>query len=140
MEDLNADGVTFVGIDGDLSTDLVLRNYPKASLHSLTNMSDPAQMLMDVSTGKADIVITDSQGADIFIKNNPGKIKRLFEEPLAIYGSAFSMRKGEYKLFNMMQEATNAALNTGLMDKILNKYDPDGRLFLPVDEAYDDVR
>lgn len=140
LNELNNESVTFAGMDGDVSTDLVLRNYPKAQIHSLSNMADPAQILTDLATGKADVVIIDPQSAQKFMESNPDKITLLFKEPLAIYGSAFSMRKGENKLFNMMQEATNAALNMGMIDAILKRYDPQGAMFLPTDESYDDVR
>jgi len=130
--DLNNPGVTFVAIDGDLSTDLALADFPKAKLSSLGNVSDPSQMLLNVTTGKADVVIVDPVTVDTFSKNNPRKITKLFDKPVAVYGGGFSVRKGETDLLNTLNGAVDAVMNTGQSDQTLKKYDPQSTLFLPV--------
>ena len=135
-EDLNRAGVTFVAIDGDLSTDLALADFPRATLSSLGNVSDPSQMLLNVQTGKADVVIVDPVTVNLFAKNNPGKIKRLFARPVAVYGGGFSVKKGDTALLSTLNGAVDAVMNTGQSDSVLKKYDPQGTLFLPVTMPY----
>ncbi len=126
----------FIGMDGDVSTDLAVRRFPEAEVRAMPSTADSAQLLMEVATGKADAVILDPQSAARFMENNPGKIRRLSDEPLAVQGGGFSVKKGEQELLNMLNEAVHYALNTGLLDDVLAKYDPEGELYLPVDTPY----
>ena len=92
LEDMNNPNITFTAIDGDVSTDLAVTYFPKAKLNSLGSLTDPSQMLLNVVTKKADVVMTDPLTVSAFAKNNSGKIKILFKHPLAVYGGGFSIR------------------------------------------------
>jgi polar amino acid transport system substrate-binding protein len=131
-EDMNNPNVTFTMIDGDVSTDLAITNFPRAKLNSLGNLSDPSQMLLNVMTRKADVVIIDPVAVSVFAKNNPGKIKILFSHPLAVYGGGFSVKKGETDLLNTLNGAVDAMINTGQAEHVLKKHDPAATLFMQV--------
>lgn len=122
--DLDAPAATLAGIDGDISTDLALLRFPKAKLHTLTNMTDPAQMLMEVADSKEDAVILDPVTADHFMKNNPGKIKMLVPQALAVYPVGMSVKRGEAALQQTLNQAIEIANNIGLLDTLFNNFDP----------------
>lgn len=124
MQDLNSKEVSFVGIDGDLSVELVQLNFENARLNSLPTITDPSQMLMDIATKKADVTILDPATADAFMASNPGKVKKLFDSGMAVYGVSFGVAKGETELLQTLDAAVEAALNTGITERILQKYDP----------------
>jgi len=136
-EDLNRKDATFIGIDGDVSVDLVRGLFPSANIRTMQSITDSSQLLLNVATKKADLVLTDPLTAESYIKNNPGKIKRVVKETMAVYGGGFSVRKGEADLLNTLNEAVDAALNTGIAEKAFEKYDPDRTLFLPVAKPYE---
>lgn len=121
--DLNKEDITFVGIDGDVSTDLVQIRYPKAKMRNAPSITDPSQMLMDVATKKADLVLLDPVTAGGFIKNNPGKIKAVSNEVLAVYPVGMSVKWGEYQLKEVLSRATEMAINIGLADDKIDLYD-----------------
>lgn len=126
--DLDGQNVSFVGIDGDISSDLAALRFPKAPLRTLVNLTDPAQMMMEVAEGKADAVILDPVTAEGFMKNNPGKIKPLSgKAPLAVYPFGMSVRRGESRLQQTLSRATEMAINIGLVDQKLDLYDPTRR-------------
>lgn len=134
--DLDNRAVTFAGIDGDLSSDLKNFRFPNARLNTLINLSDPAALLMEVVSGKADAVIIDSVAAEKIVENNPGKLKRILDgKPLAVYPNAFSVAKGEDRLLRALNEGVAAVLNTGMMDEVLEKWDPHQNL-LPIAAPY----
>ena len=56
----------------------------------------------------------------------------LIDYPVAVYGGGFSVKKGETSLLSTLSQGVSAALNTGMAEKALKKYDPEGALFLPV--------
>ena len=128
--DLDNAKVTLVGIDGDISTDLALLRFPKAKLHTLSNLTDPSQMLIDVADGKEDAVILDPVTADHYMRNNPGKIRMLTPQALAVYPVEMSVRRGETQLQQTLDRATEMASNIGLIDKMLLNYDPLSRKYL----------
>ncbi len=136
--DLNTESAHFVGIDGDSTYDFVNRFFPKAKIRNLIDMTDPTLLLSEVAAGKADLVVMDPLAADPYIKNNPGEIKRLLGgEPVAIYPAMFSVAKGENELFRVLDSATEAALNLGIIDDILNKVDPDQTFIFRVAKPYE---
>ena len=133
--DLDKPTVTFVGLDGDTSTEFVQKNFRKAKLKTLPGSTDPSQLFLDVADGKADLVILDPTNAALFMKNNPDKIRRIFDQPVAVYGGGFSVIKGEAELFSMLNEAVKASLNTGIVDRLWPKYQF-GATLIPVSKDY----
>ena len=134
---LNNPSITFVGLDGDLTTDLVQRLYPKANLRTLPGTADPPQMFMDIATHKADYIITDPLSVSLFMKNNPGKIRQMADKTAAFYGAGFSVAKDDIQLLLTLNEATKAAIDTGLIDKVIMTYDPKGMFLLPAAKPYE---
>lgn len=135
-EDLNKPDVTFTALDADLSADLAFSIFPQAKVSTMASVTDPSQLMLNVTTGKADVVIVDPMTVSLFEKNNPGTLKRLIAEPVAVYGGSFSVRKKDTSLMDTINEATNAIINTGTAARILKKYDPDGTLFLAAAPPY----
>jgi ABC-type amino acid transport substrate-binding protein len=137
LDDINNQNFKLIGIDGDVSTDLAQRLYPKAKLQALPGISDGAATLLSVATGKADATITDPLTVAGFNKNNSNKIKSLFpNQPIATYGMEFGVNKGETELLQTLDMYSDMALNLNMIDPILKKYDPDGSIFLPVIRPY----
>lgn len=136
LEDLNSPEVKFVAIDGDLSLELARLIFPKARINTLPNTSDPAQMSMDVSSGKADAVINDPSTVGRFLEANPGTLRPASDEPLAIYPVSISVLKGENELKNTLDMATEMAINMNVIDRILDKYDPEHQIYLRSERLY----
>ena len=137
IPDLNKPDVTFTAIDGDLSQHLATYRFPNAKLQSYPGIVDSSQMLVNITTKKADIFLTDSLTAKNFTTTNPGQIKSLFpESPLAHYGITFSVSKDEPKLLELLNGGITAAHNMGLIEPILAKYDPDGTSLVRVAPSY----
>ncbi len=137
-EDFNTPETRFVGIDGDISLDLALRNFPKASLISLPAITDVASLMMQVTTKKADVVILDPYAVLAFNAHNTPKLEEFPKNnPLAAYPVGFSVAKGEADLLNMLNAGIDALWNTNSALPILKKYDPTGKAFYPVRKPYE---
>ncbi len=135
---LDREGTTLVGIDGDVSTDLATLRFPKASLRTLASISDPSQLLMDVATGKADATILDPVTAEKFMQNNPNQIEPLDPAtPIAVYPIGMSVKRGEASLQQTLSRATEMAINIGLVDTLLDRYDPERRIIYAPLRMYD---
>lgn len=138
LQDLNKPEVTFVGLDGDLSVDLVGRMYPKAKLRTLPASTDPGQMMINVQTGKADVAIVDPGSINTFNQNNdPDLINFAPDTPVAVYPIGFSMAKDDGKLLSMINGTVAALLNTNSIQPLLDKWLPDKNAVYPVGKPYE---
>ncbi len=122
-DSLNRDTVRFVGIEGDVTYNAARNSFPNAKLLALPQNADPAQLLLNLTGKKADAVIIDEAFAADFIKNNPGKIKKLsITGAVQIYSESFGLRQGELQLKNMVDAAIENIINNGQSKIILSRY------------------
>jgi ABC-type amino acid transport substrate-binding protein len=135
--DLNNESVRFIGMDGDISADLVERRFPKASLSTLPATSDAASLMMQVITGKADAVYIDKPPVDGFNAMNSPKLKMINEARPVVYPVGMSVKKGEQELLNMLNSGIAALWNSGGALPIIQKYDPDLKMILPLAKPYE---
>ncbi|MCB9987869.1 MAG: transporter substrate-binding domain-containing protein [Rhodospirillales bacterium] len=135
--DLNKADVSFVGIDGDISVTMVEHSFPDAKIVTLPANSDGAQIMMNVTTRKADAAIIDPGIVEVFNRTNIPGLKRLdLDAPVATYPIGISVLKGEVKLLNMLNGAISALQNTNSIEPILKRYDPAGEALYPVAKPY----
>jgi ABC-type amino acid transport substrate-binding protein len=137
LDDFNKKDITFSGMDADLSQDLVRRNLPDAAIKSLPSTSDPAQIMLDVVTKKADATIIDPPSVANFNKTNPGALKTFGAEPFTVYPVGFSVIAGEQDLLNILNAGVDALWNTHAAERLLKKHDPKGEIYYPVVKPYE---
>jgi ABC-type amino acid transport substrate-binding protein len=125
----NASNVTFSAIDGDISLAMAMENFPKARVLELPSSDDPSLILTNVSNGKADLVMVDPLTTDRFNQTNDKKLERLSDKPLAVINISFSLPKGEEDLQHMLDQGFRLLQGLGISDQILDRYDPERKLF-----------
>ena len=134
IDGLNSEKYSFSAMDGDSSSELASRRFPKAKLFSLPATADPSLLILNITTNKSDIVITDPATILKFNKTNESKLVRLYNQPIADYPILFSVKKGELDLKNMLDYAVDIFVHTGQYDKLLEKYDPNREFFIRMKE------
>ncbi len=134
--DFNKKDVTFTGIDGDLSSDLVNRVFPDAKLTSMESMTDVSQLFVNVQTKKADVVLCDPAAFAVYEKANPGKLKVASSEPMGRYRTIVSIKKGDAKLLGLINQAVDNGLDFGIIDDVLDTFDPDRTKLLRIKSRY----
>lgn len=135
--DLNKKEIKFVGIDGDLSSDLVQRLFPNATFQSMPSTTDVSQLFLNVATKKADVAIVDPASFTLFEANNKGKLKSFSrDEPLGKYRQVVSVKKGDTKMLNLINQALTNAHDFGITDDVLNEFDPTHEKLMRVRSPY----
>lgn len=135
--DLNKPDVSFVGIDGDLSKDLPQRLFPTAKFLKLPAETDTLEPYLSVEAGKADIVIGDPATFSVYNKKHPGKLKPIFiDRPIAKYKNVVSVKKGDVKMLGLVNQAIDNALALGIVDDVLDDFDPQHKLLMRVRLPY----
>lgn len=122
LEKVNSPDVKIVTIDGETAQVIANADFPKAKRLSLTQMTDYAQLLLSVATAKADIAFVEPITAGLFMQNNPNAIEILdADHPLRIYPNCWMFARGEYEFKAMLDTVLDEVINSGAMDRMLNK-------------------
>jgi ABC-type amino acid transport substrate-binding protein len=117
---------------------IAAEDFPAATIVSLPQSTDVAQLLLQLTTDKADITFVEGVIAEGFITKNPGSIVAISGvEAVRVFPNTFMVAKGESQLLNTINVGLAELHNSGAINRILAKYDPTGRLFLRVRRPYD---
>jgi len=113
-------------VDGETSQVIASRQFPKAQTLQLPQLTDVSQMLLNVVDGKADMAFLEPTVANLYIKNNPGKIKNVSVlKPVVVYGNVMLIKKGEFTFKSAIDNAIIELLNNGYVDGVINNYEKD---------------
>lgn len=110
-------------IDGDITQDLAKEKLPEATPVALPQTASGSELLLQLVTKKADIVMLDQGIVSDFLKTNPGTLRRVGGiPPVRIFGEHLSVRRGEYQLKNMLDESISQMVNDGVIEDLTRKY------------------
>jgi ABC-type amino acid transport substrate-binding protein len=136
-EDLNRSSLTFGGIEGDSTALYAKLLFPKAKVSELPQLSDTAQIFMEIDASKLDLAIVEPGVAARAQAGNPGHFKAVnFTGHLPAYGAAFALPKGEERLVSTINQTVDYLNVNGIIDDVLNKYDPQKALFIRPAKPY----
>lgn len=131
LEAANKSAVRIATIDGELSSIVAHSDYPAASVTSLPQQADVAQLLLQLSSQKADITFVEPAIADAFLAKNPGSIKRAVGvAPVRLFPNTFLFRKGDTGLRDAVNIALIELTNSRRLAAVIKPYDPDGSHFI----------
>lgn len=134
---LNSPDVTLSAMDGDISMTLAVEKFPRVHRLEIPSSGDPSLVTMNVLSGKADLVIEDAPTAERANGPHDEKLERLSPTPYAVINSSFSVAKGEGDLLHMLNQGFLLLQQLGISDAILNKYDPEHKLFYRPKKLWD---
>lgn len=121
---INSPKVKIATIDGGTVEVIAQSDFPKALKLSIPELSDVAQLLLNVGQGKADVAFAELTIANRYMRNNPGMIESINpEKPIRVFSSCWMLKRGEYEFKAMLDTVLDEVINSGAMDKIINKYE-----------------
>ncbi len=130
-------GVTIVSLDGAAGTVIAASDYPRAKTIQLSQLASGAELFLNVATGKADVVFSDSAIAGLFMEANPGMIRKIPRAaPVRVFGNAIVLAQGETRLRRMLDIATDELLQNGTVEKIITRHEKFPGSILRVAEPY----
>jgi ABC-type amino acid transport substrate-binding protein len=125
LEVLNDPSVRIATIYGSTIDHIARTLFPKATRVSLPEMSSFSELLMHVSTLKADVTFVENFVAHQFSERNPGKIQNLRpDRPVKVFPTCIALKRGEFEFRNMLNRALEELVNSGFVDHLLRKYSP----------------
>jgi ABC-type amino acid transport substrate-binding protein len=136
MEKLNAPDVTVVDAEGSNATIIHDIRYPNAKTLFLPGMTPAPDIIGNVTAGKADITQQNPIIVEDFLKANPGTLKRVTPPLMTFPLSLMVLPIDDEKLKNWLDLGVNSLVESGVADKILDKYDPERTLYLRRPKPY----
>lgn len=124
---LNSEGLTIATIDGATAEIIANEDFPRVKRVSLPQSSDFGQLLLTVSSGKADLTFTEPADAAVFMRNNPHSVERI-GGPVRVFANCYIFKRGQMEFKNMLDTALDQLSNSGAADRIISKYEPQPNL------------
>jgi|AGTN01.2.fsa_nt_gi ABC-type amino acid transport/signal transduction systems, periplasmic component/domain len=134
----NNPATTIATVDGETAEIIAREDFPNAKKESLPQLSDVSQLMLTVSTGKADLTFAEPAIADAFLKTNPGSVERLsLVRPVRTFGNSWVFKRGQMEFKNMLDTALEQLMNSGVVDRIVAKYETSPGTLYRVARAYE---
>ncbi len=137
LKDLNNPKFKIATLDGEMAVMIANADYPLAKKFSLPQMSSPSDLLLSVSSGKADITFAEPSMVWSFAKHNKNAVQNITpSKPLRIFPNVFMFNSGEEKFKAMFNATLDEVDSGGDLDKIIDKYEPFAGCYLRVAKPY----
>jgi ABC-type amino acid transport substrate-binding protein len=125
LENINSKKVTVSTVDGEAAQVIADADFPQARRLSMPQMTDIAQTFLNLTTKKADVAIADPVFAAKYLQNNPGTIQNISgTKPIRVFPNCWIFNRGEFEFKAMIDTVLEEVINSGAMDKIIEKYEP----------------
>jgi len=122
LDAINDSNIRFATMDGDFSATLHDERFPKSQMVSVPSNGPFANLFLEIMHNKADVTGLDAFSGEPYLDKNPGKVRRIPSAPLRVIPNNLSMAWGETDFQSMINTATDALINDGEIDRILDKY------------------
>ena len=123
VEKFNNPAYTVAILEGG-GTSILQRYYlPQAKVYELPQLSNPAELFTATAMKKADFVLYDLFSFEDYNAHNPGKLKRVTDQPIKIFPLAIAVGKNQDALREMLKTATMDLQLAGATEKVIKKYE-----------------
>ena len=134
---INSPEVRIATVDGETG-DLIARTvFPDAQRVSLPQLASISQKFLEVTSNKADVLFAEPYFALQFLESNPDSVvNAAAAAPIKVLGNVFMMKKNEGQMRQMIGVAVEDLLNSGFVDEVLDRYEPEPNTFYRVARPY----
>lgn len=112
-------------LDGEQTSVFAKQFFPNAQQVSLPQSAPFSDLLLQVTTGKADIVFAEPFSVNEFMKNNPDTLRMVttLDKPLLVVPNVFLLPRDEYAFKELIDNGLREMFNSRLIDMIIDKYE-----------------
>jgi polar amino acid transport system substrate-binding protein len=136
---INNPDVKIAVIDGEFAYEIVKRDFPNAGLLSLPAMSDGSQVMLSVTTKKADVFLNDAAAASVFIEKNPNQVKPVSHVPLRTLAAVIVLPQHDFAFKNMIDTVLQLFSGDKVVEEVLGRYSTQQDMFLLPSVPYKEV-
>jgi ABC-type amino acid transport substrate-binding protein len=139
LERINQTDIRVALSDDDITTEIYRRDFSKAQKYELPQLSPPEELFLAIATKKADITFNGPSRLPVFERSYPNAVKAVpVKDARYIFPSTVAVDIGEEKLLHVINTTIDQLINSGTIDRIIEKYrkNYDMSFFVPVDHSY----
>jgi ABC-type amino acid transport substrate-binding protein len=125
IKDLDKPDLRISTLDGEQTSVFAKQFFPHAQQVSLPQSAPFSDLLLQVTTGKADIVFAEPLSVYEFMKNNPDSLQQVtsLDQPLLVVPNILLLPRGEYEFKEMIDNGLREMFNSHIIDTIIDKYE-----------------
>jgi polar amino acid transport system substrate-binding protein len=124
LDSANAASVTISTIDGETAEVIANADFSKCRKVSLPQLTDLSQMLLAVSSGKADMTFTEPTIATGFQKHNLGSLSVANGgKPVRVFPNCWMYKRNQSEFKNMIDTLIDEISNDESLDKIIASHE-----------------
>jgi ABC-type amino acid transport substrate-binding protein len=125
FKSLNQSNIRISTLDGEQTSVFAKQFFPQAQQVSLPQTSPFSDLLLQVTTGKADIVFAEPTSVYEFLKYNPDSLRQITpdERPLLVVPNIILLPRGEYEFKAMIDNGLREMFNSHIIDMVIDKYE-----------------
>jgi len=124
LASLNSPKYSISTVDGETAEVIANEDFPKARKLSVPQLSGVEQILLNVSSGKADASFEEPAVARDFLSHNPGTIESISKtRPIRVFPNCWMFKRGQMEFKDMIDTALSQLTNSGAEDRIIAKYE-----------------
>lgn len=124
LADLNAAEVRISVQDGAMEDIIAKSEFPNSKRVSIPQLTQWSDVLLNITSGKADLTFAEPGVVEPFLKIHPGTLKEFqIGRPIRVFPAAFALKMGENRFKSIIDSAVEEIINDGTMDRILKKYE-----------------
>ncbi len=135
-ESLNNENISFIVKDGDLIEILAREHFPKSQRMDNGGLTDTAQMMLSVTGKKADAIVGEPVYAGMFMRSNPGTLKRVAAKPLRVFPATAAVPLGDMKMKEFINTALLSLSDTGFIEKTIARHIENSSDLFPISKPY----
>lgn len=123
LEEIDSQNYKIGLVDGGSSGQIIDNYFPNAARVEYSQSSTNGDLVAGLLSKKFDFFIDDVTSFMAYNKDNPGKLRILFDQPLAVFPATMLLPKGDQKLKETLDNTLLLIKADGTLEKILEKYD-----------------
>ncbi len=124
IKSINDPAVKISTLDGELTTAFARNFFPKAQQVALPQMTPFSDLMMQVTTGKADVTFAEPSAVYEFMENNQNKLRQIImTKPLVVIPNILLLKRDQYAFKQMIDNGLRELFNTGFIDRAIDKYE-----------------
>jgi cystine transport system substrate-binding protein len=121
---INASSVRISVKDGAMEDLIARSDYPNAQRISIPDSNPWTDVLLNITSGKADVTFAEPSAVNLFLEKNPGTLKDLYPtKVIRIFPLTFAYKQGEADFAGMLDAAIEEMQNDGTLERIIRSYE-----------------
>lgn len=137
FDEINRRDVRLSVMDGAIDDIIGSQDFPSAQKVSVQQLNPVTDMLLNITSHKADVTFAEPGFINQYLAKNPGTLKELCGgKPIRVFANTYAFKLGEPAFKAMLDSCLDEMLNDGTVERILRRYEKNQGEYLRVALPY----